>query len=526
MKVVKEYEISFDETYVFLKDNIPWRSATILLSLEGFRVQMLCRRQVGAIDELHPHPMGGGKLKFLESYNISDVEEGPLNSADQFADNTDSLIRLVEPEITSTIDMTPENTSLGSDSLEMDNDSLSSAKAGFDDFLGEVRDSINTSINNGGNVVQSSLDTITSSITSIKEGASEAVDVEKSIAKGASFVVYSYGPAKDFLPPEIRSALNLSEERVYIAIEGLEKSLGLDPNDPIVPFVLFLGTSATLWGFYRVWVYGGYSGDLSPQLILKLLPGKEDAILIDVRPEARDKKISNLAPSLISLFLPLNLALNLVDIVYMKVLRERDGIPDLRRATRFRYAIVTLPEVDGPVRKLLKGGRYLDDILIAAVIRNLKAVQHQWPLRTQEIVLVLPYAVQLLHHNLLSVPCLNPEAGTLSQIYQRPYLVQGGFHSWVKQGIQAKKLKPETMLTILNEEAEAILEDIRPSPMQTLRVGEDLTIYCHHWPQSDVQNWVLQAAAKHESQPSETEVPNPSPESVTPLNEKVDLSEA
>jgi hypothetical protein len=43
---------------------------------------------------------------------------------------------------------------------------------------------------------------------------------------------------------------------------------------------------------------------------------------------------------------------------------------------------------------------------------------------------------------------------------------------------------------------------------------------------SDVQNRVLQAAAKHESQPSETEVQNPSTESMTPLNEKVDLSEA
>jgi hypothetical protein len=59
----------------------------------------------------------------------------------------------------------------------MDNDSLSSAKAGFDDFLGGARDSINTSVNKGGNVVQSSRDTFTSSIiTSIKEGASEAVD--------------------------------------------------------------------------------------------------------------------------------------------------------------------------------------------------------------------------------------------------------------------------------------------------------------------------------------------------------------
>jgi hypothetical protein len=38
------------------------------------------------------------------------------------------------------------------------------------------------------------------------------------------------------------------------------------------------------------------------------------------------------------------MALNLVEVVYMKVLRERDGIPDLRRAARFRYASVTLLE--------------------------------------------------------------------------------------------------------------------------------------------------------------------------------------
>lgn len=37
---------------------------------------------------------------------------------------------------------------------------------------------------------------------------------------------------------------------MYIALEGLEKNLGLDPNDPIVPFVLFLGTSTTLWYEY------------------------------------------------------------------------------------------------------------------------------------------------------------------------------------------------------------------------------------------------------------------------------------
>ncbi|XP_034926768.1 uncharacterized protein [Populus alba] len=82
-------------------------------------------------------------------------------------------------------------------------------------------------------------------------------------------------------------------------------------------------------GFYKVWVYDGYSGDLSLQLTLELLAGKEDAIFIEVRPE---------------------------------VLRERDGIPDLRRAARFRYASVTLPKVDGPVRKLLCMPSLLRDI--------------------------------------------------------------------------------------------------------------------------------------------------------------------
>nr|GFD00364.1 rhodanese-like domain-containing protein [Tanacetum cinerariifolium] len=54
---------------------------------------------------------------------------------------------------------------------------------------------------------------------------------------------------------------------------------------------------------------------------------------------------------------------------------ERDGIPDLRRTARFRYASVTYPEVDSNVKKLLKSGKDLDDALVAAVIRNLKVVQ-------------------------------------------------------------------------------------------------------------------------------------------------------
>jgi hypothetical protein len=41
------------------------------------------------------------------------------------------------------------------------------------------------------------------------------------------------------------------------------------------------------------------------------------------------------------------------------------------------FIFLNFVQVDGPVRKLLKGGKDLDDTLIAAVIRNLKAVQVQ-----------------------------------------------------------------------------------------------------------------------------------------------------
>lgn len=43
---------------------------------------------------------------------------------------------------------------------------------------------------------------------------------------------------------------------------------------------------------------------------------------------------------------------------------------------------------------------------------------------------------------------------------------------------------------------------------------------------SDVQNRVLQAVAKHESQPSDDSIPDSLSDSATPVNENVDLSEA
>ncbi|KAH9726874.1 Rhodanese domain-containing protein [Citrus sinensis] len=556
------------------------------------------------------NPMGSGELKYIEDSSVPAVEEGLVDFADRMTENADKLMAPVEPKTTLAIELTPENPTTTFDSLDMDNSSISNIKSSFDDFLAGVNESFSSSMIKGENAVKSSLDTITSSLTFIKKSTSEAVDnvvsrvfssidqtggsagskltnfstdlkeasskatvaavdvlrntivaLEESMTNGASFVVYYYGTTKESLPPEIRDALNLYEDRavklwrpvgsalqqVSVAIEGLERSLGFDPNDPIVPFVVFLGTSATLWIFYWWWTYGGYSGDLSSKSTLELLRGKENAVLIDVRHED---------------------------------LRERDGIPDLRRGARFRYASVYLPEVGGSVKKLLRGGRELDDTLTAAVIRNLKIVQD----RSKVIVMDADGTRS------------KGIARSLRKLgVMRPFLVQGGFQSWVKEGLRIKELKSETALTILNEDAEAILEDINPSPVQFLGfgvgcfavlyvllewektlqfiavIGLGQTIYrrvasyndaedfkqdvrlllapvrigarAFSWaagkletnrpglptsPSSvDVQNRVLQAAAKHESQPADTEgIQDPSSESVASMNENVDLSEA
>ncbi|TYJ15088.1 hypothetical protein E1A91_A10G160900v1 [Gossypium mustelinum] len=521
------------------------------------------------------------------------LEEKLVDLTNQSVENANNSMGMVGSETISTIDTMVENPIAASSTLNFDNDSLSGGINSLDKFLTGVNESFNSSVNRGENAMKNLLDKITSSMTSVTTSASEAVDnaqaladnkvsnlsndlneasnkanafavdllrrtivvVENSLFNGASSFGYYYGSAKERLPPEIKDALTLYEERtgkalkpvgaalqqVYTGIEGVERSLGFDPSDPIVPFFLLFGTPASLWVFYWVWAYGGYSGDLSPKLTLELLSGKENAFLIDVRPE---------------------------------VLRERDGIPDLRRVARFRYACVSLPEVNGLMGKVLKSGRDLDDSLIAVVIRNLKTIED----RSKVIIMDADGSRS------------KGIARSLRNLgVKRPYLVQGGFQSWVNQGLRVKELKPETALSILNEEAEAILEDINPSPVQVLGYGvgsiaaiyallewekslqligilglvltvyrrvssyenaedlkKDLTLLlgpakvgavAYSWiagkletngiglstsPSSlDVQNRVLQAAAKLESQPSNAEDP-----SITPINEKVDLSEA
>ncbi|KAJ0255562.1 Rhodanese/Cell cycle control phosphatase superfamily protein [Hirschfeldia incana] len=417
---------------------------------------------------------------------VVDVPPVENPAAETLTETTSSLIVSAEQGTGSSVDISPDSSVSLSDSIDLNQESLPDVKASFDDFSSGVKDSFSSSLNQGENAVKNTLDSFSSSVTSITKSASEAVDnafktafstldqtgdvagdklssfsgglkeasngaasvaidllrqsistAERSIANGVSFAVYSYGSAKELLPSDVKSAIDSSEdvalkvlkplgavlEQVYAAIGGLERNFGLNPDDPIIHLVLIVGSTGTFWALYRVWIYGGYAGDLSPKSTLELLTSREKPVLVDVRPEA---------------------------------LREKDGIPDLRRAARFRYSSVALPEVDGEVKRLLRGGREVEDALAAVIIKNLKAVQD----RSKVIVMDADGTRS------------KGIARALRKLgIKRPYLVQGGFRSWVKEGLRVKEPKPETTLTILNEEAEAILEEINPSPLQVVGVG-------------------------------------------------------
>ncbi|KAJ4884976.1 Rhodanese/Cell cycle control phosphatase superfamily protein [Raphanus sativus] len=417
---------------------------------------------------------------------VADVPPDENPAAETLTESTSSLVVSAEPGTGSSVDISPDSSVALPDPVDLNQESLADVKASFDDFSSGVKDSFSSSLNQGENAVKNTLDSFSSSVASVTKNASEAVDnafktafstldktgdvagdkfssfsgglkeasngaasvaldllrqsistAERSVANGVSFAAYSYGSAKELLPPDVKSAINSSEdvalkvlrplgavlEQVYAAVGSLERNVGLNPDDPIIHLVLIVGSTGTFWVLYRVWTYGGYAGDLSPKSTLELLTSREKPVLVDVRSEA---------------------------------LREKDGIPDLRRGARFRYSSVTLPEVDGDVKRLLRGGREVEDALAAVIIKNLKAVQD----RSKVIVMDADGTRS------------KGIARALRKLgIKRPYLVQGGFRSWVKEGLRVKEPKPETTLSILNEEAEAILEEINPSPLQVAGVG-------------------------------------------------------
>lgn len=204
------------------------------------------------------HVRNGG-LTFVDSTaDVSPVENLP---AETFTENTSSLIVSGEPGTISTVDISPDTSVSLPDTLDLNQGSLPDAKASFDDFSSGINESLSSSLNQGENAVKHTLDSFSSSVTSITKNASQAVDsafntafstldqtgdiagdkfssfsaglkdasnraasvaiellrqsvsiAESSLANGVSFVVYSYGSAKQLLPPDVKSVLTSSED--------------------------------------------------------------------------------------------------------------------------------------------------------------------------------------------------------------------------------------------------------------------------------------------------------------------------
>ncbi|CAM6098725.1 unnamed protein product [Calypogeia fissa] len=261
----------------------------------------------------------------------------------------------------------------------------------------------------------------------------EVVSVVKSatgsaVGAAGSFITQAYSTAKDNVPPEVQSFLDSAEAKVaqitgpvgsaidqaYIIITDAERSVGLDPDNPVIPVILVVGGSLFLgFSFFRI-LYGGYSGDLPPSAALDILKN-ENAVLVDIRSQAT---------------------------------REDEGIPDLRRSTRSKFAEVEIVKVEGAVRGMIKNTSDVESLITAAVIRNLKSVNGG-----SKIIV------------------LDTDGSRSKQIARglkksgakRAYRVDGGFKAWVSSGLRVKAEGSQSALAILQEDAAALVEEVQPT---------------------------------------------------------------
>lgn len=198
-------------------------------------------------DEYKSHPTGSVELKYVENLDVSATDYGVVDLTDNLNENANVLSGYVQPETITSVDLTPESSTSAapSVSLDVDGDSLSGAKSSFEEFTAGVSSTFNDSISKGENAVKSDAvdgavgkvfstfdktgelagNKVTNFSSDLKETTSKAaniavdllrstiVAVEDSLTNGTSFVIYSYQSAKESLPPEIRDALNLSEEK-------------------------------------------------------------------------------------------------------------------------------------------------------------------------------------------------------------------------------------------------------------------------------------------------------------------------
>ena len=206
--------------------------------------------------------INSGELRYAENYNLSAVSEGLKDFTEQSTEGSSTLVAPAQPETLLSTDTTLEKITPIPDSIKLDSESLSSSKESIGDLFTGINESINASVTQGENALQSSLDSTNSLVRSFIENATKSADkvfsealstvdqtgelankkltslsselsgatskapavaidllrrtvitVESSLSSGASYIVYLYGLTKELLPVGIRDTVNVYEEK-------------------------------------------------------------------------------------------------------------------------------------------------------------------------------------------------------------------------------------------------------------------------------------------------------------------------
>ncbi|KAH7279124.1 hypothetical protein KP509_37G006300 [Ceratopteris richardii] len=216
---------------------------------------------------------------------------------------------------------------------------------------------------------------------------------------------------------EISGPLQNVLQQVYAILINAERAVGIDPENPVVAIAFVAGGGLSLGLIYWQSRYGGYSGDLAPASALEILKKEGNILLIDIRSED---------------------------------LRESEGILDLRGQMRLKVASIAQIKVESALQKMLKSTVDAEAAITAAAIRNLKNVQPN----TKVILLDSDGSQSKIIARALK------RAGI-----KKPFRIDGGFRAWRATGLRVKQMGPETPLTFLREETEAILEEVKPTPI-------------------------------------------------------------
>ncbi|CAM6048352.1 unnamed protein product [Sphagnum compactum] len=318
-------------------------------------------------------------------------------------------------------------------------DSIDRVTGFYDKTVGDVQSTLDNTVTKAEGSVTDFTGTFQMG-TTVNDALRDAVITVHSatgsaLKASASAVADFYGSTKILLPTEAQLVLSIVEQihdlsapvgnalqQVYVGIENVERAAGVNPENPLTPVLLVVGGTLCIGLSYWQVRYGGYSGDLIPTSALDLLKKDGNAVLVDLRSQVE---------------------------------REKDGVPDLRRGARSRSATVEAFKVEGSLRNKLNNPKEIDTIITAAIICNLKG------LKPSSKVIVMDEDGS---HSKAVARALHRFG------IKRRYRMDGGFRAWNASGLRTKPEGTETAITVLKEDTEDFIEEVKPTAEEVFLV--------------------------------------------------------